>query len=114
MHLGLCHWACTSVSPHAREPACDGVRLRLCVLANRRKGVPPGLCLSRWLGVLTLRAVAAGSPGPACALCVDPVRVPQEMALVEIEVMNQLNHRNLIQLYDALETPREIILFMEL
>ncbi|CAM5097956.1 unnamed protein product [Natator depressus] len=37
----------------------------------------------------------------------------KEMALVEIEVMNQLNHRNLIQLYDALETPREIILFME-
>ncbi|XP_043383112.1 myosin light chain kinase 2, skeletal/cardiac muscle isoform X2 [Chelonia mydas] len=37
----------------------------------------------------------------------------KEMALVEIEVMNQLNHRNLIQLYDALEMPREIILFME-
>uniref|UniRef100_A0A452ILM2 Myosin light chain kinase 2, skeletal/cardiac muscle n=1 Tax=Gopherus agassizii TaxID=38772 RepID=A0A452ILM2_9SAUR len=37
----------------------------------------------------------------------------KEMALVEIEVMNQLNHRNLIQLYDAIETPREIILFME-
>uniref|UniRef100_A0A8C8SBA7 Myosin light chain kinase 2, skeletal/cardiac muscle n=1 Tax=Pelusios castaneus TaxID=367368 RepID=A0A8C8SBA7_9SAUR len=37
----------------------------------------------------------------------------QEMALVEIEVMNQLNHRNLIQLYEAIETPREIVLFME-
>nr|XP_048676354.1 myosin light chain kinase 2, skeletal/cardiac muscle isoform X2 [Caretta caretta] len=37
----------------------------------------------------------------------------REMALVEIEVMNQLNHRNLIQLYDAFETPREIVLFME-
>nr|XP_048676357.1 myosin light chain kinase 2, skeletal/cardiac muscle isoform X4 [Caretta caretta] len=37
----------------------------------------------------------------------------KEMALVEIEVMNQLNHRNLIQLYDAFETPREIVLFME-
>ncbi|XP_038226460.1 myosin light chain kinase 2, skeletal/cardiac muscle isoform X1 [Dermochelys coriacea] len=37
----------------------------------------------------------------------------KEMALVEIEVMNQLNHRNLIQLYDAIETPREIVLFME-
>ncbi|KAM9120998.1 myosin light chain kinase 2, skeletal/cardiac muscle [Pangshura tecta] len=37
----------------------------------------------------------------------------KEMALVEIEVMNQLNHRNLIQLYEAIETPREIILFME-
>lgn len=39
---------------------------------------------------------------------------PQEMVLLEIDVMNQLNHRNLIQLYDAIETPREIILFMEL
>ncbi|KAI6074016.1 Myosin light chain kinase 2, skeletal/cardiac muscle [Aix galericulata] len=38
---------------------------------------------------------------------------PQEMVLLEIDVMNQLNHRNLIQLYDAIETPREIILFME-
>ncbi|KAM7151006.1 myosin light chain kinase 2, skeletal/cardiac muscle [Macrochelys suwanniensis] len=37
----------------------------------------------------------------------------KEMAVVEIEVMNQLNHRNLIQLYDAIETPREIVLFME-
>ncbi|XP_034643537.1 myosin light chain kinase 2, skeletal/cardiac muscle, partial [Trachemys scripta elegans] len=37
----------------------------------------------------------------------------KEMALVEIEVMNQLNHRNLIQLYEAIETPREIVLFME-
>ncbi|NXQ93803.1 MYLK2 kinase, partial [Sagittarius serpentarius] len=37
----------------------------------------------------------------------------KEMVLVEIDVMNQLNHRNLIQLYDAIETPREIILFME-
>ncbi|XP_074867754.1 myosin light chain kinase 2, skeletal/cardiac muscle [Carettochelys insculpta] len=37
----------------------------------------------------------------------------KEMALVEIEVMNQLNHRNLVQLYEAIETPREIILFME-
>lgn len=40
--------------------------------------------------------------------------LPQEMVLLEIDVMNQLNHRNLIQLYDAIETPREIILFMEL
>ncbi|XP_063156093.1 myosin light chain kinase 2, skeletal/cardiac muscle [Candoia aspera] len=37
----------------------------------------------------------------------------REMAEVEIDVMNQLNHRNLIQLYDAIETPREIMLFME-
>ncbi|NXI14342.1 MYLK2 kinase, partial [Irena cyanogastra] len=37
----------------------------------------------------------------------------KEMVLLEIDVMNQLNHHNLIQLYDAIETPREIILFME-
>lgn len=37
----------------------------------------------------------------------------KEMALLEIEVMNQLNHQNLIQLYEAIETPREIVLFME-
>ncbi|XP_057892549.1 myosin light chain kinase 2, skeletal/cardiac muscle [Melospiza georgiana] len=37
----------------------------------------------------------------------------KEMVLQEIDVMNQLNHHNLIQLYDAIETPREIILFME-
>ncbi|XP_006860770.1 PREDICTED: myosin light chain kinase 2, skeletal/cardiac muscle [Chrysochloris asiatica] len=37
----------------------------------------------------------------------------KEMVMVEIEVMNQLNHRNLIQLYAALETSNEIILFME-
>nr|XP_009670816.1 PREDICTED: myosin light chain kinase 2, skeletal/cardiac muscle [Struthio camelus australis] len=37
----------------------------------------------------------------------------KEMVMLEIDVMNQLNHRNLIQLYDAIETPREIILFME-
>lgn len=37
----------------------------------------------------------------------------KEMVLLEIEVMNQLNHRNLIQLYAAIETSHEIILFME-
>ncbi|KAM5245914.1 myosin light chain kinase 2, skeletal/cardiac muscle [Ctenodactylus gundi] len=37
----------------------------------------------------------------------------KEMVMLEIEVMNQLNHRNLIQLYAAIETPHEIILFME-
>ncbi|XP_004698271.1 myosin light chain kinase 2, skeletal/cardiac muscle [Echinops telfairi] len=37
----------------------------------------------------------------------------KEMVMVEIEVMNQLNHRNLIQLYAAMETANEIILFME-
>lgn len=35
------------------------------------------------------------------------------MVLLEIEVMNQLNHRNLIQLYSAIETAHEIVLFME-
>lgn len=48
------------------------------------------------------------TPGAAMGL------LRQEMVLLEIDVMNQLNHRNLIQLYDAIETPREIILFMEL
>lgn len=38
---------------------------------------------------------------------------PQEMVMLEIEVMNQLNHRNLIQLYAAIETPHDMILFME-
>ncbi|KAM5177354.1 myosin light chain kinase 2, skeletal/cardiac muscle isoform 1-T1 [Callospermophilus lateralis] len=37
----------------------------------------------------------------------------KEMVMLEIEVMNQLNHRNLIQLYAAMETSNEIILFME-
>ncbi|XP_006881484.1 PREDICTED: myosin light chain kinase 2, skeletal/cardiac muscle [Elephantulus edwardii] len=37
----------------------------------------------------------------------------KEMVMIEIEVMNQLNHRNLIQLYAAMETSNEIILFME-
>lgn len=50
---------------------------------------------------------ASSVPHVMCCIC------PQEMADVEIDVMNQLNHRNLIQLYDAIETPREIMLFME-
>ncbi|XP_058142846.1 myosin light chain kinase 2, skeletal/cardiac muscle [Dasypus novemcinctus] len=37
----------------------------------------------------------------------------KEMVMLEIEVMNQLNHRNLIQLYAAIETAHEIVLFME-
>uniref|UniRef100_A0A8D2ANX4 Myosin light chain kinase 2, skeletal/cardiac muscle n=1 Tax=Sciurus vulgaris TaxID=55149 RepID=A0A8D2ANX4_SCIVU len=37
----------------------------------------------------------------------------KEMVMLEIEVMNQLNHRNLIQLYAAIETSHEIVLFME-
>lgn len=53
----------------------------------------------------------AGSDGA----CVVPLTSlgPQEMVMLEIEVMNQLNHRNLIQLYAAIETPHDIILFME-
>lgn len=45
--------------------------------------------------------------------CTPDFLVPQEMVMLEIEVMNQLNHRNLIQLYAAFETSHEIILFME-
>ncbi|KAM8945768.1 myosin light chain kinase 2, skeletal/cardiac muscle [Pelodytes ibericus] len=37
----------------------------------------------------------------------------REMALNEIGVMNQLDHRNLIQMFDALETETEIFLFLE-
>lgn len=51
---------------------------------------------------------------PGLTPCTIPGFLLQEMVLLEIDVMNQLNHHNLIQLYDAIETPREIILFMEL
>ncbi|XP_078507884.1 myosin light chain kinase 2, skeletal/cardiac muscle [Lissotriton helveticus] len=37
----------------------------------------------------------------------------KEMGLNEVDVMNQLDHQNLIQMYDALETPSSIILFLE-
>ncbi|KAM4030297.1 myosin light chain kinase 2, skeletal/cardiac muscle isoform 3-T4 [Anomaloglossus baeobatrachus] len=37
----------------------------------------------------------------------------QEMALNEVNVMNQLDHPNLIQMFDAVETPTEIFLFLE-
>uniref|UniRef100_A0A6I8N1P2 Myosin light chain kinase 2 n=1 Tax=Ornithorhynchus anatinus TaxID=9258 RepID=A0A6I8N1P2_ORNAN len=37
----------------------------------------------------------------------------KDMVLLEIEVMNLLNHQNLIQLYAAIESPHHIILFME-
>uniref|UniRef100_A0A8C5QDY0 Myosin light chain kinase 2 n=1 Tax=Leptobrachium leishanense TaxID=445787 RepID=A0A8C5QDY0_9ANUR len=37
----------------------------------------------------------------------------REMAVNEINVMNQLDHRNLIQMFDAMETPNEIYLFLE-
>lgn len=57
-------------------------------------------------------------PVPVAQPGLTPRTIPgfllQEMVLLEIDVMNQLNHHNLIQLYDAIETPREIILFMEL
>lgn len=56
-----------------------------------------------------------GGAWSGCWYPVDPLDIlaPQEMVLLEIEVMNQLNHRNLIQLYSAIETSHEIILFME-
>ncbi|KAM3923589.1 myosin light chain kinase 2, skeletal/cardiac muscle isoform 1-T1 [Leptodactylus fuscus] len=37
----------------------------------------------------------------------------REMALNEINVMNQLHHPNIIQMFDALETPTELFLFLE-
>lgn len=37
----------------------------------------------------------------------------QEMVMLEIEVMNLLNHRNLIQLYAAMETAHDLVLFLE-
>ncbi|KAJ1122960.1 hypothetical protein NDU88_001433 [Pleurodeles waltl] len=37
----------------------------------------------------------------------------KEMALNEVDVMNQLHHQNLIQMFDALETSSSIILFLE-
>ncbi|CAN2389898.1 Myosin light chain kinase 2 [Pristimantis euphronides] len=37
----------------------------------------------------------------------------REMALNEVNVMNQLDHPNLIQMFDAVETPSEIFLFLE-
>ncbi len=32
----------------------------------------------------------------------------------EVEIMNQLNHKRLVQLYDAYETSRNIVLILEL
>lgn len=37
----------------------------------------------------------------------------QEVVKSEIEVMNQLNHANLIQLYAAFESRHEIVLVLE-
>lgn len=81
--------------------------------------VPPASGMAMGVGG---RAVPGMSPVLSCCLSLCWWLTPrtamglllQEMVLLEIDVMNQLNHRNLIQLYDAIETPREIILFMEL
>ncbi|KAM4604511.1 myosin light chain kinase 2, skeletal/cardiac muscle, partial [Discoglossus pictus] len=37
----------------------------------------------------------------------------KEMALNEVQVMNELDHPNLVQMFDALETPDAMILFLE-
>ncbi|XP_075032660.1 myosin light chain kinase 2, skeletal/cardiac muscle [Mixophyes fleayi] len=37
----------------------------------------------------------------------------REMAINEVNVMNQLDHPNLIQMFDAVETPNEIFLLLE-
>jgi len=72
----------------------------------------------QWRARRVPRAVTQPVPVPGARRGLTPRTtaglLPQEMVLLEIDVMNQLNHRNLIQLYDAIETPREIILFMEL
>lgn len=41
------------------------------------------------------------------------ISVYQEVVRNEIQVMNQLNHANLIQLYAAFESRNDIILVME-
>lgn len=74
----------------------------------RKQGAKDKVCD----GSLALGTWSWGSAGSDSSAMVGVL--PQEMVLLEIDVMNQLNHRNLIQLYDAIETPREIILFMEL
>lgn len=43
----------------------------------------------------------------------DCVRISQEVVRNEIQVMNQLNHANLIQLYAAFESRYDFILVME-
>lgn len=91
-------------------------------------GAPPGHgATSKWHGQgdawqCCARCVPSAVAQPVAVSVAQPGLTPrttmglllQEMVLLEIDVMNQLNHRNLIQLYDAIETPREIILFMEL
>uniref|UniRef100_A0A668AVS6 non-specific serine/threonine protein kinase n=1 Tax=Myripristis murdjan TaxID=586833 RepID=A0A668AVS6_9TELE len=37
----------------------------------------------------------------------------KEMALNEVQVMNQLNHANILQLYDAFETRNQVVLILE-
>ncbi|XP_021272546.1 myosin light chain kinase 2, skeletal/cardiac muscle [Numida meleagris] len=81
--------------------------LKLAAKVIRKQGAKDKVCGgSRALGTWSW-----GSAGSDTSAMVGVL--PQEMVLLEIDVMNQLNHRNLIQLYDAIETPREIILFME-
>lgn len=43
----------------------------------------------------------------------DLLSVAQDVVRNEIQVMNQLNHSNLIQLYAAFESRHDIILVME-
>ena len=38
----------------------------------------------------------------------------QDMSLNEIQVMNQLSHPNIIQLYDAYEVRNQVVLILEL
>lgn len=37
----------------------------------------------------------------------------QETALNEIQVMNQLSHSNILQLYDAFEAKNQVVLILE-
>lgn len=48
-----------------------------------------------------------------CVKCIVFLSVFQEVVRNEIQVMNQLNHANLIQLYAAFESRHDIILVME-
>jgi len=40
--------------------------------------------------------------------------VLQDMALNEMQVMNQLSHPNILQLYDAFEVKNQVVLILEL
>uniref|UniRef100_A0A670ICU9 Myosin light chain kinase 2 n=1 Tax=Podarcis muralis TaxID=64176 RepID=A0A670ICU9_PODMU len=60
-----------------------------------------------------VRTCAVKETGLKLAVKIIKKQGPKDRVGVEIDVMNQLNHRNLIQLYDAIETPKDIMLFME-